>query len=250
MQVSIRSLLVAVIALIAPAIASADFYSQINGFGVTTTYSGHTSARSQYDTTPVVNAPLLREMTTAYDNFTLTNTGQVDQLQWTGAYAGAAGLHASDFRIAFYQDNAGTVGSQIGSTIIAPVGTVAETANGGNHFSYTYTPGSPLVFNGGTKYWMSVVAGLDYGDDGLPTPTTNEWGWAFNNTGDLNSYQADQQGPESGGFFTYVTFNDPVDYSFRLTTTVVPEPSSCLLLAGAVGGIAVRKWRNRRKASA
>ncbi len=166
-------------------------------------------------------------------------------LQW------AAGLHASAFRISFYQDNAGTVGTQIGSTVIAPIASVAETTNGGNHFNYSYTPVSPLVFNGGTKYWMSVVAALDYGTDGVASPTQNSWGWAYNNTGNLNSFQTTQTNPTlSGGFLTYDTFQDPLDYSFRLTTTVVPEPSSCLLLAGAIGGVAVRRWRKGRKQAA
>lgn len=259
MPVSFRSFLIAVIALIAPTVASAEFVSQLNGVNQTSNFqfldgnnqlqTSGTTARSQFDTTPVVPAPFLRAMSTGFDDFTLASNGQVDQIEWTGAYRGIAptDLRASQFQISFYQDNGGAVGTQIGSTILAPIGTVAETTNGGNHFRYTYTPASSLVFAGGTKYWMSVVAALNYGDDGVPSPTSNEWGWAFNNTGNLNSYQDDQVGPESGGFLTYVTYNDPTDYSFRITTTVVPEPSSCLLLAGAIGGVAVRRWRKGRK---
>lgn len=253
MQVSIRTFLIAVIALIAPNIASAEIYTQLNGFGSTSTFSGSTSALSQYDTTPALPQPFLPEMASSFDDFTLTNTGRVDQIQWTGAYDGAAGLHATGFRISFFQDNAGAVGAQIGATEIIPIGSATETANGGNHFTYSYTTPGTFVFNGGTKYWMSVVAALDYGDDGVASPTSNSWGWAFNTGGpsnNNNSYQTTQTGPLSGSYLTYDTFNDPIDYSFRLTTTVVPEPSSCLLLAGAVGGIAVRKWRQRRKQNA
>ena len=258
MQVSVRTFLIAIIALIAPTAAFADIV-QLNGVAQTTTYSGSTSALSQFDTTAGLPAPFLPAMATAFDDFTLGTTTRIDQLRWTGAYNGAAGLHASGFRISFYQNNAGAVGAQIGSTIIAPIASLAETANGGNHFSYTYTPlpGSQPLFtinSGATRFWMSVVASLDYGNDGLASPTENSWGWAFNSGSPANnntSYQTTQTNPTlSGGFLTYDTFNDPVDYSFRLNTTAVPEPSSCLLLAGAIGGIAARKWRNRRKSAA
>lgn len=253
MQVSIRTCLVAIIALIAPAMASAEIvvYDQLNVFNQTFNLGPGTTTLSQYDTT--VGLPLPRDMATTFDDFTLGSTSVLDKLEWTGAYRGAAGLHATAFQIAFYQDNAGTVGSQIGSTIVAPIGSLAETINGNpgsNHFNYTYTPASSLVFTAGTKYWMSVVAELDFGDFGLPTATSNSWGWAFNSTiGDNNSFQTTQD-LDINDNLIYVSNQDAMDHSFRLTTTVVPEPSSCLLLAGAVGGIAVRKWRSRRKQAA
>ena len=242
MQVSIRSCLIAIIALIAPTVASADFeiFNQINNPGQTYTFSGKTTTLSQFDTTPGLPVGVSPELATTYDDFTLANNGKIDQIQWTGSYdPSGPGLGASAFRIAFYQDNAGVYGAQIGPTIAASIGSVAETADGG-HFRYTYTPVSSLFFSGGTKYWMSVVAALDYGDDGLPTPTSNSWGWAFNGANPGSSMQD----------FSGTIFTDPINHSFRLTTTVVPEPSSCLLLAGAVGGLAVRKWRKRRTVAA
>ncbi len=138
MPVSIRTFLIAIVALIAPSVAKAEIYTQLNGLGVTSTFSGSTSALSQFDTTQPLPQPFLPAMATAFDDFQLTNTGRVDQIQWTGAYNGAAGLRASAFNITFYQNNAGAVGAQIGSTVTVPIASVAETANGGNHFNYTY----------------------------------------------------------------------------------------------------------------
>jgi hypothetical protein len=132
---------------------------------------------------------------------------------------------------------------------VAPIASVTETALGGGHFGYSFNaPVGSLVLQAGTQYWMSVVAEIPYN---TPSPTGNAWGWAFNNTvGDDNSYQITQTGAVNGsGFYDYETFNDPIDYSFSISTTAVPEPSSCLLLAGAIGGVAVRKWRKRRAAA-
>lgn len=263
-QVSIRYCLIAIIALIAPSMASAEIivYDQLNGFGQTALFSGASSTISQYDTTPGLTAPFLPELATTYDNFTLAKSGQLDQLQWTGVYGSELGaaLHASAFRIAFYQDNSGgvgiqQVGTQIGSTIIAPIAAVNETSKGGTgfRFQYTYTPTSSLVFTAGTKYWMSITAALDWGDDGIATATSNRWGWEFNDTslvGDANSFQTIQDGALVGSFYEYSNNQDPIDHSFQLTTTVVPEPSSCLLLASAASAIWIRRRCQKRKSIA
>ncbi len=170
MQLTFRNTLIAIIALIAPAVAQADF-TQLNGVGQTFTFSGSTSALSQLDTTPGLPAPFLPRLANGYDNFSFGSGQQVLQIQWTGAYNGAAGLRASGFRIEFFANNAGAVGTQLGPTIVAPIASVAETTSGGNHFRYTYTPVSPLTFAGGTTYWMSISAALDYGNDGIASPT-------------------------------------------------------------------------------
>jgi hypothetical protein len=91
-RTSFKSLLVAVMLVLSPAAAFADFYTQLNGAGQTFTYSGSTSALSVYDTNPVT-APDLPLLAAAFDNFTLGTTSSLTNLQWTGTYEDAsAGL--------------------------------------------------------------------------------------------------------------------------------------------------------------
>jgi hypothetical protein len=237
--------------------SNAEFYTQLNGAGQTTTYIGNTGAVSQFDS-GAVSLPDLPLVAIAFDNFQLVENGFVTNIAWTGNYDTVGGPRATTFQLALYDNNplatpytpnapptsplgAGNgPGTMIGSLMTV---TSLETSLGLGHYGYSADVTSfGKTLQGGTQYWLSVAAVLPYGSNGF--------GWAFSNApaGDDLSWQHTQNGPVNAGAYEYQRYHDAVDYSFSITA--VPEPSSYLLVAAALSGIGVNSWRKRRQKSA
>lgn len=162
---------------------------------------------------------------TTYDNFTLTGSSNITDVNWDGQYWNPTTQGPiSAFTINFYTDNSGQPGSEVFTDTIA--GTANETFIGNNNlgggisdpdYSYSTPLDTTFVATGGVTYWMSIVASLAY---------PPEWGWDFGSGGDGISYQ----------FFEGPTTQHTNDQAFGLSgTSAVPEPSSvAILLIGSL----------------
>lgn len=233
-MLKLRFVCVALIALLTSQAAKADVYSQIPGTFAPTLLSGAPGNLSQFDLG--ATAPNLQNFATAYDDFSFSFAGSraVTNISWIGTYESRTTTPlAPNFIVSLYADDtSGTGGfaSQPGAPIQTfNVGTANETAIASHpdFFNYTTTL-APFSITGGTKYWMSVVAELDYTFDG--------WGMAFSGMGNGDSFQ-------DFGDLALTRFPDPVDYAFSVT--VVPEPGAFglgLVLAGCAA------FRRRRAA--
>lgn len=239
MQVTGKWILAVLAVLIAPASAFAEIVTQIDPVFVPVTFSGAPAGASQYDTGPLAPGQLAN-FATAYDNLTFSQSGFLTAFTWIGTYefTGVLDPRATNFRIGIYAD---AVGNQPGTQLVEYTAQPAiETPTTTPDFYQYTTAVTPFAVAAGTQYWLSIAAELPFDDNGF--------GWAYSDNGDLRSVQDFQR--NSALPATVVDrFVDPIDYSFA-AVTAVPEPSSCLLLAGALGTIGVRKWRARRRVAA
>jgi hypothetical protein len=222
--------LVSVMALSTTSVVRAGLVDQIPGPFVPVLYSGLPAALSQYDlgATP----PNLQNFATAFENFTFASSGVIDSFSWIGQYEavspGPLPIGGPNFEISFFTSLGATAGSAI-PVATFNVGTANETAltgAGAGFYSYT-TTGTPFNVVGGTTYFTSIVARLDYAIAG--------WGLAFSNT------NGDGQSVNDFGDLTLTRFNDPVDYAIAISA--VPEPSSVAAILAVAGLVAVRRRR-------
>jgi hypothetical protein len=155
---------------------------------------------------------------TAYDNFTLSNTWDVESFHFVGGYFAGSPAAISGWTLTFYNDASGAPGGAIATGFFAGNGGETLLPNG----LYQYD----LYFNsfdmGPGTYWASVVP-----DIGFPP----QWGWASATGGDGTSWQCflGSCGPLA------------VDFAFALDGTLVtstPEPGTMLMLATGVLGLA------------
>jgi hypothetical protein len=158
----------------------------------------------------------------AFDNFSLTTTGTVNEVSWTGFLSpGFTSIH--DFTISFYEDDFNNVGTgAIGTPIIGASTTITGTANqspdtiqpdpsnGFELFDFSAAI-DPFVANANTTYWISIVANPDLG--------SGDFYWAFSNKGD-GMFEVSN----NGGVGIINT-----DLAFTLSNTAVPEPSGLML---------------------
>jgi hypothetical protein len=213
---SVRALLCVVLPLIVAGIAAvpasaAPIYFQptdLNG-----------SYASQNDTNAFGN------FATAYDNFTLSGSYTISNVQWVGSYFNpSAQAPITGFTISFYADNAGIPGALLYSTGDVG-GNAGETSigldNAGNP-AYVYGLGVSFAAAGGTTYWLSIVPDL-----GFPP----QWGWETGTGGDGAAYQC----------FFGACGSVPNDLAFSLST---PEPGTVVFLATGLVALGVRV-RNR-----
>jgi len=205
---------VAALALVAPA-ANASGILYFNN----PDYNGGFS--SQNDTTGLGN------FATVWSGFDNGGAASVDEVAWIGSYFNPPEARTIDsFTLSFYTDNAGAVGSFIGSRTIA--GNAGETFLGLDNISdptYLYdTLITPIDVN--AKGWLSVVANTS----GTTTP---QWGWE---TGEqvVVSYQE----------FLGSTTQLQTAEAFALYGNLTPEPTSMAVL-----GLGVVALIRRRKAS-
>ena len=225
--------------------ASAGFYSQLSTpfvktsvndpiIGVTNVYV------SQNDVS--LTPPVIGEV---FDNFRLASAGSVTKINWVGVYSSLdAGINPT-FEINFYQDGVGGApGSRIGTTLSAVAATETAQADAG-YFLYSANIAS-VVLLGGTNYWLSIMANVP--------DAVDSWGMAITNAavdpsllGSAQIYEGvSYQYPSTVGTNQFPT----VDFAFSLQGTIVPEPSSIVLLVtSSIAIFGLRPIRRRKLAA-
>jgi len=148
-----------------------------------------------------------------YDNFTLTTNANANlKISWEGAYFNPSQQgQITGWTINLYADNADKPGNLLYTNHY--VGNLNETflgTFGGNPvYSYQNPDPMPWVIAFNTRYWVSV-----YPDLGFPP----QWGWATGLNGDGIAYQ------------DYFGVQSQLNADMAFTLTLVPEPSSILML--------------------
>lgn len=125
--------------------------------------------------------PNFGNLSTIYDNFTLSSDASVTELTWIGGYFDNTPIVAvpgaiTGWTIQFYADDANFPGA----TVLASEsfsGLANETLVSGMVYSYSHTLSSALSLQAGVQYWVSIVADLDSENDGL-------WEWRNGSGGD------------------------------------------------------------------
>jgi hypothetical protein len=165
----------------------------------------------------------LGNFATVYDNFTFTQTWDVESFHWVGGYFNPPVQgNITAWTLTFYNDNGGIPGNAIAQGTFAGSGneTFLGNVNGFPIYSYSLSFGS-FDMGPGT-YWASVVPDL-----GFPP----QWGWASGTGGDGAAYQC------FFGACAPVAF----DMAFAIDGTSVtgtPEPSTLIMLGTGVLGLA------------
>ncbi len=245
MRIMGRSLfgLVAVFLMTQP--VSAEVFTQIADPFAPVVYpvTGDEVGFSQFD--PAAD-PLLGEednFATIYDNFSFASNVFATNFSWVGAYElPTTGMTPSPmanfFTVNVYTGVTATPGS--GSLVDSfSVGLANETQIGATDY-YTYSADiAPLSLTGGTEYFFSVVADLEFTDNG--------WGVAYSTAGESDG--AAFQDIQEVAFGPIVRYAETTDFAFSVTA--VPEPSSIFALTslGLVAGNVVRRRRLRKVGS-
>ena len=127
-----------------------------------------------------------------WDNFTLTTTQDITGIQWRGGYdpnvfngAGAV----VDFEVAIYASN-GAEPAYLSPLVTYPTGgnagqTYAETVGIVDMYDYSFTLPTPFQAQGGTKYWVFIVAK----QTGNP-----DWGLSKGTGGDTQHFRINHDG--------------------------------------------------------
>lgn len=179
---------------------------------------------------------------TAFDNFTLSTTSQINAVHWVGGSAPSTTSPITQFTIGFWSDAGGPGGSP--GTLLA-TNVISGNANqtfillssGNNYYSYDGQLTSAFNANGGTMYWMSIVPDMAY------SPGTNQWFWAdvIGGPGDGDNWL--RSVPFS------IDEHQGFDLAFSLSDNsiaAVAEPSTFALTAPLLWlGFIV--WRHRRR---
>ena len=224
--------------------ANAEFYSQLTTPFVKTSVNdpiiGVTNAyTSQNDV--ALSDPVIGKV---YDNFRLANATYVTKINWVGAYSTLSlGLNPT-FEINFYQDGVGGApGPQIGTTLTVAATEAAQTDAG--YFLYSATI-APVELSGSTNYWLSIMANV--------SDAVDSWGFAITDAAVDPSLRGSAQN-YLGTFYKYPSTvgSDQfptVDFAFSLDGTVVPEPSSIILLVtSSIAIFGLRPIRARKLAA-
>jgi len=217
--------LVALVATTGGSVSASVLYSQPFNSGNPQGFS------SQNDT----NLGGFGNFATAYDNFRLTTSSLVNNVQWTGVYFNpAAAAPINGFTLQFLANNAGTPGAVLYTANISGNANETSLGNFGGfpYFTYSANLSTPFTALAGQTYWVSVVPNI-----GFPP----QWGWAAGTGGDGAAYQ------------TFFGTGAPIgsDLAFQLNGSAVPEPISLVVFGGLlVGGAGIALRRRMTKAAA
>ena len=157
---------------------------------------------------------------TAYDNFTLGASYNINRFTWVGGYFNPPekGM-ISGFTLTFYADAGNQPGTVLATYPGAGAGNFGETFFVGSNqfYAYSWTLAVPFAASAGTEYWASIVPDL-----GLPP----QWGWGTSSSPDHFAWQC----------FFGTCGPVPTDLAFALYAT--PEPGTLVLMASGLLGLA------------
>jgi len=185
---------------------------------------GSNSFASQNDTPGGIG-----NFATAYDNFTLSSTSDVEDVEWTGGYFNPPESGPiTAWTITFYANNAGALGGVLNTLKFNDTGN--ETFVGivnGIFPIYTYSETFTSIDLAAGTYWLSVVPDLS-----VPP----QWGWATGTGGDGTSYEN----------FLGTLSATGVDMAFDITGSAIPEPSTWAMMMLGFAGLGFAGFRARR----
>lgn len=188
-----------------------------------------------------------------YDDFELTASAWLESLSWDFMFVDfdnpfpdpAPASDANQWTVSFYADNAGTPGTLLANHVFLPGDLTATylesqvwsfgitgTFNA-DHYKYSVALPTPLLLTANTPYWLSVLVQSNQ------NPPTGGWlaGGATAGGSLQQSYSAGNPGSLS---------SVARDRAFALEGTVVPEPTTMLLVGGPLLAGAIRRRRNQK----
>jgi hypothetical protein len=165
------------------------------------------------------------------DNFALAQSASVLTIHWWGAYANND-LPTDHFTLRFFADVAGnpamTPFVDLSSVSLTRTATNLVDNLGDQVYDYQATLPSPISFNEGTNYYLSLVN------------NTGDWDWVGSGPG------MHWARPDDTSAWTLSA--NTTNFAFELSGgAAVPEPSALLLLA--IGTVGLMGWAWRRNKS-
>jgi hypothetical protein len=160
------------------------------------------------------------------DDFTLSSTSIIQDVHWLGNYFPTDSPPTSDdFVVRIYNDNGGVpfdFGSEIYSYVLPSVTRTDTGFDFDNTNVYEYSAIiDPFLAQAGDTYWLEIFNQIEN--------VGWFWGFSFEDAGNT-AYRYIPGFPDWE--------NVPLESAFQLTGTVVPEPSTFLLLGGGLAGLA------------
>ncbi len=160
--------------------------------------------------------------------FTLNGNDAISEINWSGIYLGSA---SDDFEVEIYADNGSGQPQPVGSPLDVLTQTPNSTLSSENSFGYPVYDyadvlTSPLSLGAGTYYIaINEISGA------------NDWYWGVTSITNGSFFVAD-----NGGAWDERTST----LAFELQGVAVPEPSSIVLMGGALTILAFARRRAAR----
>lgn len=170
------------------------------------------------------------------DDFTLDSGATIESVEWSGYFfddSVSGSASTVDFIVRFFADGLRT--APFFSENVSATFTQTGTTDGLNDPIYRFSAplSSPLHLLGSSTYWFSVL-------DSDPA-TTVDFAW-LESENDFNSIRSSRA---AEGMAWVGPFMSSGDQAFSLLGTVVPEPSSVLLMSITMSALAFREWHRQ-----